>query len=158
MPLFHGLSLHARVLINYSCSHSAQLWSNLTGVPIPEDLSLSVVRHGKEVPLLLRDPSALLILILFALPLNIEKAYFSCVAQALYNLTFIQSISQLALLVPFDPKTESEEKSLSSLSSIFSCIKSCLERYSNISLDISNPNSSLYKNYSDFESKKWTIE
>lgn len=161
VPLFHGLSLHARVLINCSCSHSAQLWSNLTGVPIPKNMLLSIVRRGKEVPLLLRDSSALLILILFSLPLNVERAYFSCVTQALYNLTLIQSISQLAFLVPYSPKADPDSQ-LRSISNMYAYLKSCFERNLNSSLDIYFGSSffeSLFSAESvNSENKVWTEE
>lgn len=53
-----------------------------------------------EVPCLLRDPIATLLLIAVNLPLNVEKSVFSCVVSSIFNLVYIQSL--LDLIKEFD--------------------------------------------------------
>lgn len=69
VPLFHVLALNAKVVISAPYDN---LWSQLTGLTL-EDQNLSLTTIEKEVPLFLKDASALLIQIFYALPLNVDK-------------------------------------------------------------------------------------
>ena len=92
MPLFHVLALNCHFLIP---QYYTSFWSQLTGLRVPEDFRESVVQSDKEVPLLLVDTCAMLIQLLFALPLNVDEKYYDSIVQNLYNLTAIQSFSQI---------------------------------------------------------------
>ncbi|RWS04809.1 E3 ubiquitin-protein ligase UBR3-like protein [Dinothrombium tinctorium] len=94
VSLFHCLALDVKGVISPSY---APLWSQLTGLSPPEEFSLTLAQV--EVPLILRDTCALLIQIFFALPLNVDKAYYTCVVQMLFNLNTIQAFAQLTCLV-----------------------------------------------------------
>ncbi|XP_054165403.1 E3 ubiquitin-protein ligase ubr3-like isoform X2 [Oppia nitens] len=95
VPLFHVLALNAKVVITTPYD---SLWCQLTGLTI-DDNQLSVTTIEKEVPLLVRDVSALLIQLFYALPLNVDKAYFTTVVQSLMNLRLIQAVAQLSTLM-----------------------------------------------------------
>lgn len=92
MPLFHVLALNCHFLIP---QYYTSFWSQLTGLPVPEDFRESVVQSDKEVPLLLVDTCAMLIQLLFALPLNVDEKYYDSIVQNLYNLTAVQALSQI---------------------------------------------------------------
>ena len=98
--LFKVLALNAKVFIQEPYNN---LWTQLTGLPDLQDLGMGLVQsrdsHEKEVPLLLRDPIALMIQVLFALPVNIDRAFFTTVIQALFNLNVTQSLAQLTCLI-----------------------------------------------------------
>lgn len=100
VPLLHILSLHAKLI------HAPlkQLWLQVTGLPSEDDMS-SVAVPEKEVPLLLRDTTALLIQIILTLPLNIDKAYYCCVIQVLYNVVYVQAVAQLSCLINQSQRT-----------------------------------------------------
>jgi E3 ubiquitin-protein ligase UBR3 len=95
-PLFKVLALNAKVFIQQPYN---SLWTQLTGLPDLQ-MGMGLVQSGeKEVPLLLRDPIALMIQILFALPVNIDRAFFTTVVQALFNLSVTQSLAQLTCVI-----------------------------------------------------------
>ncbi|KFM58297.1 E3 ubiquitin-protein ligase UBR3, partial [Stegodyphus mimosarum] len=91
VPLLHVLSMHSRFLCQ---SLPNKVWTRLTG-QMPSD-HYSVAVWDAEVPLLFRDCTALLLQIVLTLPLNLEKAYYRCVIQILYNFLYIQAIVQLS--------------------------------------------------------------
>lgn len=70
MPLFHVLAINAK-FVNRDKSYD-NLWSQLTGITLPQH-NFSLTPIEKEVPLLLKDVSAILIQFFCALPLNIDK-------------------------------------------------------------------------------------
>ena len=112
LSLFHVLALNAKVFIQSSYS---EIWSQLTGLAPPDDQAMSLTQLEKEVPLLLKDPTALLIQLLFAMPLNIDKAYFSCIVQMLYNLNFAQALAQLTCLMTDEERAKFKEQYLTDL-------------------------------------------
>lgn len=93
VPLFHVLALNCHFLIP---QYYTSLWSQLTGLHVPEDFRESLVQVDKEVPLLLVDTCAILIQLLFALPLNVDEKYYDSIVQNLYNLTAFQSLTQIS--------------------------------------------------------------
>ena len=104
LPLFNFLALNAKVIINTPYN---TLWTQLTGLPESPDISrTSVVTAEKEVPLLLKDPVALMIQLLFSLPLNLDRSYFICVVKSLMNLTIIQALAQLTCLIGDSMRTK----------------------------------------------------
>lgn len=131
MPLFHVLALNAKVVISVPYDN---LWSQLTGI-ILEENNLSLTPVEKEVPLLLKDVSSLLIQLFYALPLNVDKgmpfnnchpksgtniglkriAYFTTIVQTLFNLRLIQALAQLSCLMTEEQRMELKELFRSSL-------------------------------------------
>lgn len=103
-PLFKVLALNAKVFIQKPYN---TLWTQLTGIPEPDDgACMSLIQMEKEVPLLLKDPVALMIQLLVDLPLHIDRAYFCHVVQMIYNLIVIQSLSQLSCHIPDQMRSE----------------------------------------------------
>ncbi|XP_044728240.1 E3 ubiquitin-protein ligase Ubr3 [Chrysoperla carnea] len=93
VPLLHVLAVHARVLAQWP---TWQIWTQITGVqgsPTTSPMALTTIE--REVPLLLKDPSALLIQFILLLPLHLDQAYFSSVVKTLYNLLYYQVVAQL---------------------------------------------------------------
>ncbi|XP_046744693.1 E3 ubiquitin-protein ligase Ubr3 isoform X1 [Diprion similis] len=103
VALLHVLAMHARVLTNWPVW---QTWQQLSGL-LPEPaapLALTLIEN--EVPLLLRDPTALLIQFVLLLPLHLDQTYFSSVVKVVYNLLYYQVIIQISYnLSPVDRST-----------------------------------------------------
>ncbi|XP_046390043.1 E3 ubiquitin-protein ligase Ubr3 isoform X2 [Ischnura elegans] len=68
--------------------------------PLPLEESLALAPQEREVPLLLRDPTALLTQFILLLPLQLELRYFSCIVKVLYNLLYFQVLAQLSCKMP----------------------------------------------------------
>lgn len=93
-PLFQVLALNAQTLINDQWFSCDQVWSHLTH-RVDEKNRLSVKPTNNVVPLLLRDPVAMLLQFLFALanrPLK-RRANFTCLVRIIFNLAVIQSMA-----------------------------------------------------------------
>lgn len=89
--LFHVLALNAQTLINDQWFTCDEIWSRLTD-HIDEKNRLSIKPVNSEVPLLLRDTTAMLLQFLFAITNSLcNKANFTCLVQMLFNLTAIQA-------------------------------------------------------------------
>ncbi|KOC63815.1 E3 ubiquitin-protein ligase UBR3 [Habropoda laboriosa] len=69
-----------------------QTWQQLCGLPADPRL---IVRE-KAVPLLLRDPTTLLINYILALYVDLDQTYFSTVVKVLFNLLYYQVIVQIS--------------------------------------------------------------
>lgn len=93
VALLHVLAMHARVLTIWPVHHT---WQQLVGIPIEIGTPLAVAPREKEVPLLLTDPTALLIQLILLLPLHLDQIYFSSVVKAIYNLLYYQVIVQIS--------------------------------------------------------------
>lgn len=93
VALFHVLAMHARVLTNWPVH---QTWQYISGLPSDLATPLAVAPHEREVPFLLRDPTALLIQFILLLPLHIDQTYFSSVVKVIYNLLYYQVIVQVS--------------------------------------------------------------
>lgn len=96
------MALNSKVLIH---NPYTTIWSQLAGISPTEEDTMSLAHFEKEVPLILRDPSALLIQLFFALPLNVDKAYFATVTQVLYNLSVIQTLAQISCYLSDEERT-----------------------------------------------------
>ncbi|XP_020708415.2 E3 ubiquitin-protein ligase Ubr3 [Athalia rosae] len=92
VALLHVLAMHARVLTNWPVW---QTWQQLSGLPAEPAAPLALTPVEKEVPLLLRDPTALLIQFILLLPLHLDQTYFSSVVKVVYNLLYYQVITQV---------------------------------------------------------------
>jgi len=91
--LFQVLALNAQTLINDQWFTYDQIWSHLTH-RVDERHRLSVKPLNSEVPLLLRDSTAMLLQFLFAISNSLcYRENFTCLVQILFNLTVIQSIA-----------------------------------------------------------------
>ncbi|XP_072747592.1 E3 ubiquitin-protein ligase Ubr3 isoform X3 [Anoplolepis gracilipes] len=91
VALLHVLAMHARVLVTWPVHH---VWQQLSGIPLIEEPALTP--YEREVPLLLRDPTAMLIQFILLLPLHLDQTYFSGVVKVLYNLLYYQVIIQIS--------------------------------------------------------------
>ncbi|KAJ8687402.1 hypothetical protein QAD02_023196 [Eretmocerus hayati] len=92
VALLHVLAVHARVLTTWPVYRT---WQQLSGLPLEPEPQLALTPHEGEVPLLLRDPAALLIQFILLLPLHLDQTYFSAVVKVLYNLLFYQVVTQI---------------------------------------------------------------
>ncbi|XP_014472841.1 PREDICTED: E3 ubiquitin-protein ligase UBR3 isoform X2 [Dinoponera quadriceps] len=93
VALLHVLAMHARVLTTWPVHHT---WQQLSGMPPEPVPSLALTPHEKEVPILMRDPTALLIQFILLLPLHLDQTYFSAVVKVIYNLLYYQVILQIS--------------------------------------------------------------
>ncbi|KAH9404569.1 E3 ubiquitin-protein ligase ubr3, partial [Tyrophagus putrescentiae] len=97
------LSLNAKLVLPM---HYIRLWSQITGIQEDRDKSDTLLPYEKNVPLLLKDVSAILLQLLYALPFNIDKAYFISITQALLNLNFIQALVVITYQMPLEQRME----------------------------------------------------
>nr|CAD7398319.1 unnamed protein product [Timema poppensis] len=93
VPLLHVLAMHGRLL---ACWTAWRSWQDVSGVCEPGGPPTSLTPLEKEVPILLRDPSALLTQFILLLPLHLDQTYFSSVVKVLYNLLYFQVLVQLS--------------------------------------------------------------
>ena len=68
--LFQALSLNAKLVLPM---HFTRLWSQITGIDADDDSGSNLLPYEKHVPLLMKDVSAILLQLLYALPFNIDK-------------------------------------------------------------------------------------
>ncbi|KAG0423827.1 hypothetical protein HPB47_000437, partial [Ixodes persulcatus] len=127
VPLFHVLSLHAKVLTEMP---HTRLWSHLTGLSLDDNPS-SLTALEKEVPLVMRDVSAILLELLLTLPINLDKAYYTCIVRVLYVLHYVQVLVQLSCKMSHDARTRwkhlSSQYSLESAGAVLGQIVDHLE-------------------------------
>lgn len=73
VALLHVLAMHARVLTTWPVHH---VWQQLSGISLIEESpsSLALTLHERQVPLLLRDPTAMLIQFILLLPLHLDQS------------------------------------------------------------------------------------
>ncbi|XP_011496807.1 PREDICTED: E3 ubiquitin-protein ligase UBR3 [Ceratosolen solmsi marchali] len=93
VALLYVLAVHARVLTTWPVHHT---WQQLSGLPLDPVPQLALTGQEGEVPLLLRDPTALLIQFILLLPLHLDQTYFSAVVKVLYNLLYYQVVLQIS--------------------------------------------------------------
>lgn len=75
VPLLHVLAVHARVARSLAMWPAWMTFQQLFG--IPAKTITSVAHIEREVPLLLRDPTALLIQFILLLPLRLDISKYS---------------------------------------------------------------------------------
>lgn len=108
--LFHVLKLNSQPLLmnGFEWYNCPQIWDLLT-CRVDQKNRLNVKPINSEVPLLLRDPTTMLLQFLFALPDPLSyKANFTCLVRNLFNLVAIQSI---ALVLSYAKLTFLEDSS-----------------------------------------------
>ncbi|XP_017785571.1 PREDICTED: E3 ubiquitin-protein ligase UBR3 isoform X2 [Nicrophorus vespilloides] len=89
VPLLHVLAVHARVLALWPASMTFQQLCRVSMVN-------ALAPIEKEVPLLIRDPIALLLHFVLLLPLHLDQTYFTTVVKMVYNLVYYQVVSQIS--------------------------------------------------------------
>lgn len=90
--LFRMLALHTDMCME---RRQAPFWSQLSGMVLSDNLS-SLTPVERRVPLLVCDPSAVLLQLLLALPLDLDKAYFVCLVRVLYTLSYVQALVHIS--------------------------------------------------------------
>uniref|UniRef100_A0A0C9QRP8 E3 ubiquitin-protein ligase n=1 Tax=Fopius arisanus TaxID=64838 RepID=A0A0C9QRP8_9HYME len=93
VALLHVLTVHARLLIQWPIHYT---WQQLTGLCLDNSSSLVLASRRREVPLLLKDPIALLIQFVLLLPLHIDQTYFGVLVKVIYNLLYYQVVLQVS--------------------------------------------------------------
>ena len=149
MPLFHVLALNCHFLIP---QYYTSFWCQLTGLPVPDDFRESIIPIDKEVPLLLVDTCSFLIQLLFALPLNIDEKYYDTIVQNLYNLTVIQSLSQMTSF--FSEEERSTMLQQINKDQLFDCPLSMIS-YIMSYFESNNSNLFACMNEDDLMNKRW---
>lgn len=107
VPLLHVLAVHARMLTQWPMWNTwLQLYEPDGGGEPAADggemsdemgpLAVAGAADGAPVPLLYRDPAALLVHFTLLLPLHVDQAYFTAVVKLLYNLLYYQVVAQLS--------------------------------------------------------------
>jgi E3 ubiquitin-protein ligase UBR3 len=96
VPLLHVLSVHARVARVLAMWPAWMTFQQLCGIPPkpPSDTVLAPIEN--EVPLLLKDPLALLLQFILLLPLHLDQSYFVTLVKMVYNLLYYQVVSQIS--------------------------------------------------------------
>ncbi|KAK9883218.1 hypothetical protein WA026_001407 [Henosepilachna vigintioctopunctata] len=100
VPLLHVLSVHARVARGLAKWAAWTTFEQLCGLPT-QDMAAAIVPIEREVPLLLRDPVALLLQFVLLLPLHLDQIYLTTTVQMVYNLLYYQVIAQVSLGLSF---------------------------------------------------------
>ncbi|CAK9812220.1 E3 ubiquitin-protein ligase UBR3 [Anthophora quadrimaculata] len=93
VALLDVLAKNARLCRGWLVHHT---WQQLSGLPAEPGASLSLTSQEKDVPLLLRDPTALLIQFILLLNLHLDQTYFSSVVKVIFNLLYYQVIVQIS--------------------------------------------------------------
>ncbi|KAL3273063.1 hypothetical protein HHI36_014518 [Cryptolaemus montrouzieri] len=96
VPLLHVLAVHARVARGLAKWAAWTTFEQLCGLST-QDLSTALVPIEREVPLLLRDPIALLLQFVLLLPLHLDQIYLTTTVQMVYNLLYYQVVAQVSL-------------------------------------------------------------
>lgn len=70
------LAAHVRALATWPVD---QIWNQLVGLPCESSAPLALTPHERKVPLLLKDPSALLVQLILLLPLHMDLSMYNIV-------------------------------------------------------------------------------
>ncbi|XP_025832184.1 E3 ubiquitin-protein ligase Ubr3 isoform X1 [Agrilus planipennis] len=142
VPLLHVLAVHARVLALWPAWMTFQ---QLCGLPSAPSSSMSLAPVEREVPLLLRDPVALLLQFVLLLPLHLDQSYFTTVVKMMYNLLYYQVVAQVSCGLTGAERAKACENvasgRIASLSSALALINECLGR-SDLYMDDDEPSCS----------------
>ncbi|UXI22783.1 hypothetical protein NH340_JMT08726 [Sarcoptes scabiei] len=99
--LFKLISLNTKLKSPIDCS---KIWAQITSYDERNDLFSK--SNEKDVPLLLKDVSTLLLQCLYSLPLNMSKSNYLMIVKSLFNVNFVQAILMLSFLLSSDEKLE----------------------------------------------------
>nr|XP_005997697.1 PREDICTED: E3 ubiquitin-protein ligase UBR3 isoform X2 [Latimeria chalumnae] len=91
--LFHVLAMHMRL---YSIDLAFNPWLRLTQMRQDKDTQLCS-EEKPEVPLLYRDASSLLLILILTMPQPLHKEHFTCIVKVLYTLLYTQAIAALSV-------------------------------------------------------------
>ncbi|KAH6939814.1 hypothetical protein HPB50_021859 [Hyalomma asiaticum] len=114
LPLFRVLALHAD---RWMERRQAPFWSQLTGMVLSENLT-SLTPVERKVPVFVCDPAAVLLELMLALPLDLEKAYYTCLVRSLYAINYVQALVQISCNLGHMARTQFKQKSLGSPNSL----------------------------------------
>ncbi|XP_072397284.1 E3 ubiquitin-protein ligase Ubr3 [Diabrotica undecimpunctata] len=95
VPLLHVLAVHARVARVLAMWPAWMSFQQLCGMQAKVPVT-SLARVEREVPLLLRDPIALLLQYILLLPMPLDQTYFTTTVQMIYNLLYYQVVAQVS--------------------------------------------------------------
>ncbi|XP_023311445.1 E3 ubiquitin-protein ligase Ubr3 isoform X2 [Anoplophora glabripennis] len=95
VPLLHVLAVHARVARVLAMWPAWMTFQQLCGLPAKVPVT-ALAPIEREVPLLLRDPIALLLQFVLLLPLHLDQTYFTTTVQMVYNLLYYQVVAQVS--------------------------------------------------------------
>lgn len=73
VPLLHVLAVHARLLSQWP---TWKVWQQITGIQDSPTSPMALTPIEKQVPLLLKDPTALLIQFVLLLPLHLDQGIY----------------------------------------------------------------------------------
>lgn len=111
----------------------ARLWHALTGIP-DEGSACPASPVTREVPFLIRDTTAVLIELLLSLPLDLDKAYFTCAVRAVCSLTVTQAVCRATCRVSREERQELrsrlEDEKSSSFSQLIGIVLDTLDKFS----------------------------
>ncbi|XP_017880886.1 E3 ubiquitin-protein ligase Ubr3 isoform X2 [Ceratina calcarata] len=93
VALLDVLAWNARLSMFWPAQHT---WQQLAGLPLEPVVPLALAADAREVPLLLKDPTALLIQFILLLPLHLDHTYFNSVVKVIFNLLYYQVIVQIS--------------------------------------------------------------
>lgn len=99
MPLMDVVSTHCKLMCHEFKPHVKQ-WLMLVDPNLYNDVKQvlpkeSQLEEKSTVPLLLRDPLALFLLLIVNLPLKLDKSIFTCLVSSVFNLVYVQGIIDL---------------------------------------------------------------
>ncbi|KAL1485543.1 hypothetical protein MTO96_010052 [Rhipicephalus appendiculatus] len=114
LPLFRVLALHAD---RWMERRQAPFWSQLTGMVLSENLT-SLMPVERKVPVFVCDPAAVLLELMLALPLDLEKAYYTCLVRSLYAINYVQALVQISCNLSHMARTQFKQKTLGSPNSL----------------------------------------
>ncbi|XP_057658362.1 E3 ubiquitin-protein ligase Ubr3 isoform X2 [Diorhabda carinulata] len=95
VPLLHVLAVHARVARVLAMWPAWMSFQQLCGMSSKVSVT-TIAPIEREVPLLLRDPIALLLQYVLLLPMPLDQTYFTTTVQMVYNLLYYQVVAQLS--------------------------------------------------------------
>jgi len=101
LPLLHVLAIHMKIM---SLKPLVSDWCQVSGLWQDEDDRTLLVREN-DVPVLLRDPTTLLLHFSLILPVQIDRAFFTTIVRQVYNLCWTQACLKLACRLPTHHRT-----------------------------------------------------
>uniref|UniRef100_A0A4W3I964 E3 ubiquitin-protein ligase n=1 Tax=Callorhinchus milii TaxID=7868 RepID=A0A4W3I964_CALMI len=90
--LFHVLAMHMRL---FRIDSAYNPWTRLTQLMQANDSEICD-DEKPEVPLLYRDVSSLLLILVLTMPQELHKEHFTCIVKVLYTFLYTQAIAALA--------------------------------------------------------------
>ncbi|XP_019758460.2 E3 ubiquitin-protein ligase Ubr3 isoform X2 [Dendroctonus ponderosae] len=93
--LMDVLGTHSRVSTSVTRWPACTIFRRLCGLP-PLEPATSLAPIEREVPFLLKDPTALLLQFVLLLPSHIDQIYFTATVQMMYNLLYYQVVAQIS--------------------------------------------------------------